>query len=100
MGGSVNDRGDRGYNKIKVYWGGLAMTQLVLPDLNPIAIEKLKARAQRHGYSLEEELKSILEQGVSEEVVDPLAVVLQIRQQLAGRKHSDSGVLQREEREL
>ncbi len=33
------------------------MTQLVLPDLNPIAIaarkiEKLKARARRHGCSL------------------------------------------------
>ena len=33
------------------------MTQVILENLDPIVIEKLKVRAQRHGRSLEVELR-------------------------------------------
>ena len=38
------------------------MTQIVLGDLDPVIIERLKARAQKHGRSLQAEVKAILQQ--------------------------------------
>jgi plasmid stability protein len=38
------------------------MNQIVLEDLDPIIIKRLKARAQKHGRSLQTEVKTILQQ--------------------------------------
>lgn len=37
------------------------MTQIILEDLDPVMIERLKARAQKHGRSLPAFVKAILE---------------------------------------
>ncbi|MBD2775285.1 FitA-like ribbon-helix-helix domain-containing protein [Iningainema tapete] len=38
------------------------MTHIILEDLDPVMIERLKARAQKHGRSLPAEVKAILQQ--------------------------------------
>jgi plasmid stability protein len=46
------------------------MNQVVIENLDPIIIDKLKALAQQHGRSLEAELKAILTQAAQIEVSD------------------------------
>lgn len=82
------------------------MTQLVLSNLDPILIEKLKIRSQQHGRSLDEELKAILEQAVDTEVVREVMAMAEAREKLeiararyADRKFSDSTELVREDRD-
>ena len=82
------------------------MAQVVLENLDPIIIEKLKVRAQRHGRSLNAELEDILIQAVETEVVDtPVAIaeawgrIDKARAKYAGRTFSDSVELLREDRQ-
>ena len=82
------------------------MAQLVVKNLDPIIIEKLKARSQQHGRSLDEELKAILEQAVDTKAVDRMAAVAEAEAKLekararyAGRIFSDSTELVREDRD-
>jgi plasmid stability protein len=64
------------------------MPPIVLPDLKPSVMEKLKALALQHECSVEEEVRAIVEEAVQDEAVELLAGVLRIRQQLAGRKQT------------
>lgn len=43
------------------------MTQIILEDLDPIIIETLKTRAEKHGNSLQAEIKTILQQVIQAE---------------------------------
>jgi hypothetical protein len=54
---------------------------------------RLKARAKRHGQSLQSELKEIPETTSRHSAVEARAVAARIRRQLAGRAHSDSAEL-------
>lgn len=80
------------------------MTQLVIENLDPNVLEKLKIRAQHQGRTLEAELKVILE--MAAEGVDaatPKAAAWEridkARSKYAGRTFSDSVELLREDRQ-
>ncbi|NIR46302.1 MAG: Arc family DNA-binding protein [Gemmatimonadetes bacterium] len=75
------------------------MAQLLVRDLDNEVVERLKARARRHGRSLEAELRQILGRAATADVVEARAVADRIRRQLSGREHSDSADLVAEDRE-
>lgn len=80
------------------------MTQVVIENLDPLVIEKLKALAQQHGRSLEAELKAILTQAAQIEVSDRTKEVAweridQARAKYTGQTFSDSVELLREDRQ-
>jgi plasmid stability protein len=74
------------------------MAQVLVRDLKADVVARLKARAKRHGRSLQTELKDILETASRHSMVETRAVAARIRRQLAGRTHSDSVDLLAEDR--
>lgn len=74
------------------------MAQVLVRDLKKDVVARLKARARRHGRSLQTELKEILEKASAQAVIDSRALADRIRRQLAGREHSDSVDLLAEDR--
>lgn len=82
------------------------MSELVVRDLDPVLIQKLQLRSQKHGHSLEEEVKAILEQTMKAEAaveelrhLSPAAKLEQARASYRGLTFSDSTVLIREDRD-
>jgi antitoxin FitA len=75
------------------------VAQVLVRDLEPVVVEKLKARAQKNGRSLETELRSILQRAAGEDMTEVLAEVNRVRALFAGRTFSDSTELLREDRE-
>ena len=74
------------------------MAQVLVRDLDKTVIERLKARAEQHGRSLQVELKTIIEQAASYDLEKAKRLAAKLRRELAGRKYSDSGELQAEDR--
>ena len=76
------------------------MAQVLVRDLDPAIVEKLKARAAAHGRSLQAELKAILEAQTSQATkTEARALAACIRQRIGVRPQTDSGMLQAEDRE-
>ncbi len=77
------------------------MAQVLVRDLDEKVVKRLKARAVRRGRSLQVELKAILEQAARSDtdMARFKRLAAKMRRELAGRKHSDSGELQAEDRE-
>jgi plasmid stability protein len=81
------------------------MAQVVIENLDPIVVEKLKALAQQHGRSLEAELKAILTQAAQIEVSDRTAKevaeerINRARDKYADQTFSDSAELLQENRQ-
>lgn len=79
------------------------MPQVLVRDIDPAVIEKLKARARQNGRSLEGELRQILRQAAEESIKEDIetiqADIARIRALFAGRTFSDSVNLLREDRE-
>ena len=76
------------------------MPQILVRDLDPEVVERLKARARVHGRSLQKEVKAILEEAAATLSLREAEEVAQSWQRrLAGREHSDSAELLREDRE-
>lgn len=73
------------------------MSQVLVRDIDPAALARLKARAARSGRSLQAELKAILEEAAAP-VADGVALAARVRRSLAGRPHSDSAELLTEDR--
>ncbi len=69
------------------------MAQVLVRNLEGAVVERLKARARRHGRSLQAELKSVLEQAAGVNAEEARALAARIRRRLAGRRHSDSAAL-------
>lgn len=78
------------------------MSQLLVRNLSPETIEKLKRRAQTNHRSLQAEAAFILEQAANIQAIDFWHNAKQIREQLmqSGKVFSDSGELLHEERSL
>lgn len=74
------------------------MSQVLVRSLEPAILERLKARARRHGRSLQAELKAILETAAEDDLLDARIVADRIRAVLRVRKGSDSGAAQAEDR--
>ena len=66
------------------------MAQVLVRDLRPETVSRLKEQARRHGRSLQAELKDVLESASRQSVLDARALADRVRRQLARRSHSDS----------
>jgi plasmid stability protein len=75
------------------------MAQLLVRDLQPETVERLKNRAQRNGRSLQGEIKIILESAAKLSMAETRQVAAQLRQSLEGRIQGDSADLIREDRD-
>jgi plasmid stability protein len=75
------------------------MPQLLVRDLDPAVVERLKQRARRHGRSLQGEVKAILEAAAPLSLEEARRVASEWRQRLAGKKMTDSAELLREDRD-
>jgi antitoxin FitA len=75
------------------------MPQVLVRNLSPAVLEKLKARARQNGRSLEAELRLILQRAAGEPAADLLTGVERVRALFAGRTFSDSAELLREDRD-
>ncbi len=75
------------------------MTQLLIRDLEGETVLRLKARARRHGRSLQGEVKAILEAAAGYSPEEAQAVSEAWHTRLAGWKFSDSADLIHEDRE-
>jgi plasmid stability protein len=74
------------------------MAQVLVRNLEPAIVDKLKRRARRHGRSLQAELYDILERAVRTDIEDARRAAERIRRKLGGRQHTDSAELIREGR--
>jgi antitoxin FitA len=66
--------------------------QVLIRQIPDETVARLKAKAARHGRSLEAELRSILEHAVAE----PKEEILKLREALGGKRLPDSSDLVRE----
>jgi len=77
-----------------------AMAQLLVRDLDPAVLARLKAKARLNHRSLQGEVKTILEQAAEQATPDEAIAVLEKWQRRWGdRVFSDSAELLREERD-
>ncbi len=74
------------------------MAQVLIRNIDDAAIERLRARAARKKVSLERELRDILTEAAHEGRPEARRRAAALRRALAGRKHSDSTKLVREDR--
>ena len=74
------------------------MAQVLVRELESETVKRLKNRAERHGRSLEAELRLILEEAAARNPAKALQLAAKMRRRLAGRKHSDSAALVSEDR--
>ncbi|MBV9492768.1 MAG: hypothetical protein JOZ54_00875 [Acidobacteria bacterium] len=75
------------------------MTNLLIRNVDPKLVERLKARAAGNRRSLQAELQAIIENAASFDMEKARRTAERIREQLAGRKQSDSAKLIREDRD-
>jgi plasmid stability protein len=75
------------------------MAQILVRDLDDKIVDRLKTRAADHRRSLQAEVKLILEQAARLDRAEARRVADEIRNQLKGRRMSDSADLIRESRD-
>lgn len=82
------------------------MTQVILDNLDPLVLEKLLVLATKHNRSLSDEIKAILEQVTSSEVIEQKttsaqawAKIDEARKRHVSQTFSDSAELLREDRQ-
>jgi plasmid stability protein len=76
------------------------VTQMLVRDLPPEVVERLKERARSNGRSLQKEVRAILE-GAAETytMTEAREITGRWQERFAGRKFSDSAELIREDRD-
>lgn len=75
------------------------MTDLIIRNIDEKVLEKLKARAERKGSSLQSEIGVILKDAAANsETLTDAELARKIKASLRGRTHSDSAELLREDR--
>lgn len=75
------------------------MAQVVIRNIDDVAMRRLKSRAARKGISLERELRTILAEAARVDRTDFAERAAAFRRKLAGRRHSDSTTLIRKDRD-
>jgi plasmid stability protein len=75
------------------------MAQILVRDLSPDIVDRLKDRAERNGRSLQGEVKVILESAATLSMAEARRLSQQLRKSLEGQMTSDSADLLREDRE-
>jgi plasmid stability protein len=74
------------------------MSQILVRGLTPETVERLKRQARLNRRSLQGEVKTILEEAVVYSGKEALAVALEWRNRLSGRRYGDSARIIREDR--
>ncbi len=74
------------------------MPDILVRDVKQEMLERLKARAKRHGRSLQSEAKMLLEQAAGAGGEEVTALLDAWRKRFSGRKFCDSADLIREDR--
>ncbi len=75
------------------------MAQILVRDLTPDTVERLKSHAEQNGRSLQGEVKAILESvAASPTMTEARKIAEEWHRRLAGRMTSDSADLLREDR--
>jgi antitoxin FitA len=75
------------------------MAQILVRKLPDELVEQLKARAQRNGRSLEAEVRDLLQRAASKEKEESFKAADAMRARLAGRHHTETLELLREDRD-
>ncbi len=75
------------------------MSQILVRNLEPDVVERLKGRASRHGRSLQSEVRMILTQSAKLSFPEAREAVLNWQTRLAGRDFPDSVEMLRESRD-
>ncbi|NLF31234.1 MAG: hypothetical protein GX591_10160 [Planctomycetes bacterium] len=75
------------------------MAQLVIHNLGSRTVQRLKARARRHGRSLEAEVRLLLEQTAGADAADVAALLTAWDRRLGGRRFSDIATAMDEDRQ-
>jgi plasmid stability protein len=78
--------------------GETTMPDILVRGLNAEALKKLKARARRHGRSLQSEAKGLLERAAGADAAEIADMLDKWKKEFAGRKLADSVDLIREDR--
>ncbi len=74
------------------------MPDILVRGLKPEALKRLKARAKRHGRSLQREAKSLLERAAGAGPKDIDAMLNRWQKRFAGRRFSSSADMIRQDR--
>ena len=74
------------------------MAQILVRNVDPRAVERLKARARQHGRSLQREVKILLERAAGVDTEEIAAMLAGWKTRLAGRRFGSSARLIREDR--
>jgi hypothetical protein len=74
------------------------MAQVLVRDIEPAVIDRLKTMARDHGRSLESELRIILKQAVGSTPVTDIETLERVRALFEGRSFSNSADMIREDR--
>jgi plasmid stability protein len=75
------------------------VAQLLIRDLDPETVNRLKERALRHRRSLQGEIRLILEKEAAAGARDAWELADRIRASFGGRRFADSATLIREDRD-
>lgn len=76
------------------------MTQMLVRDLDPETVERLKERARSNGRSLQKEVRAILERAARKyTMAEAREVSRSWHERLGGLEHADSAELIREDRD-
>ncbi len=75
------------------------MPGLLVRNLEPVEIARLKKRARQAGRSLQEEALRILREGAGVDMDEARRLALQVQRQWKGRKFSNSARLIRQDRQ-
>ncbi|HEX4382826.1 MAG TPA: hypothetical protein VH083_07750 [Myxococcales bacterium] len=75
------------------------MADILVRDVPEKVLARLKQRAASRGHSLQAELQELLLNGSGVGLEAAVRMAARLRKSLSGRKHSDSGTLQREDRD-
>jgi plasmid stability protein len=77
------------------------MADILVRNLSDETVEELKRQAEDNGRSLQAEVRMLLESAVQRpkmSMADFRKLAEKLRQEVAGREHTDSGILQAEDR--
>jgi plasmid stability protein len=72
---------------------------VLIEDVSEATIALLRRRAERHGRTLEEEVRQIIEASANGDFKEDRVGVEEMRAMLGGRRFSDSAELIREDRD-
>jgi len=75
------------------------MADVLIRNVSRRVLSRLKKRAAAHGRSLQAELQQVLADGAGPDLSKVRRLAAKMRRDLAGRAHSDSAGLVREDRD-